>query len=58
MKRLCKRIAAPSVIACLLVVLGVAGAIEHGASLSRAWIAFGAIGLTYLVLCVAARDRS
>lgn len=42
---------------CFLVCCGVAGEIEHGGSLSLAWIAFGAIFSLGLVLYCASKGE-
>lgn len=56
-KRICRALAAPSIFICIFAVLGIAGAIENGASLSNAWWAFGSIALTWAILCGASSER-
>jgi hypothetical protein len=55
MKKVCKVLAAPSLLLCLLAVVGIAGAIENGGSLSLCWWAFGCIGATYAIIRTAAK---
>ena len=55
MKKVCKLLAIPSLLLCLLAVLGIVGTIENGGALSLCWIAFGAIGATWAIIRTAAK---
>ena len=55
MKKICRALAAPSLLLCLLAVMGIAGAIENGGALSLCWIAFGCIGATLAIIRTAAK---
>lgn len=55
MKKICQMLVLPCFTLCILVVLGVAGKIENGGSLSLGWWAFGAIGATYAIIRTAAK---
>jgi hypothetical protein len=56
--RFCRKIAGFYMLICFLVCCGVVGKIEHGGSLSLAWIAFGALGSLGLVLYGASRGEN
>ena len=55
MKKVCQVLAAPSLLLCLLALLGIVGAIENGGALSLCWIAFAAIGATWTIIRTAAK---
>ena len=54
--KFCKSIAGPCMLLVLGVVLGVAGTIENGGSLSLAWVGFAALAGLGIVLCLASRE--
>ena len=55
MKKACQVLAAPSLLLCLLALLGIVGAIENGGALSLCWLAFGCIGATWAIIRTAAK---
>jgi len=57
MKKVCQVLAAPSLLLCLLGVLGIVGKIEHGGDLSLGWWAVCFIVLTWAIIRTAAKSK-
>ncbi len=54
-KYICRLLVLPCLVVSLLAVVIVTGAIENGGALSLCWIAFAAIGATWVIIRTAAK---